>query len=133
MEVQHGRRLTHNDREHCWNSIDTAAVGCLLGYFTPVPSTGPFRSCHAVAMVAPPLGVLLGRFIRFSDSSLWLSFIAYSMTFSAVLIANLIVFSLKQVDEDMDALMTLPFILAALKASSWASLSAALKASCLSH
>jgi hypothetical protein len=34
MEVQHGRRLTHNDRKHCWRNIDTAAVACLLGYFT---------------------------------------------------------------------------------------------------
>ncbi len=50
------------------------------------------------------LGVLLGRFIRFSNSSLWLSLIAYSMTFSAVLIADLIVLALKQVDEDINGL-----------------------------
>ena len=34
MELQHGRRLTDNDRKHCGSNIDTAAVACLLGYFT---------------------------------------------------------------------------------------------------
>lgn len=43
MEIQHGRRLTHNDRKHCWRNIDTAAVACLLS-FSPLAHDVRFRS-----------------------------------------------------------------------------------------
>lgn len=53
MEVQHGRRLTDNDRKHCWSNIDTAAVACLLGYFTSPAAPARFRSCHRSFTIAP--------------------------------------------------------------------------------